>query len=596
MSDEMLKEAIGAVKAGQRLRAKDLLTRLIKVDQGHAEYWLWMSAVVDTEKEQVYCLQNALKADPNSVAARRGLVVLGALRPEEANLPPAHELEDLPVTLPSLGPGGGLGVLTRRRNLERLAIGGASLLAVVVVATVVMAMFKLGPFAPKPNFVVVTSTPRPTNPPPTAAVTTLPDGACTLPAEPDPATPLAVYLCLTQTPTAVPVPTSSFLEEDYKSIKTAYLNGEWNRILERAGSATADEDLAQSAEVYFYIAEAYRHTANLDEALANYRTALQKNAGFAPALWGRARVEIEQNKLPAAQDDLAAALTADPAFAPAYLDRAALAGLNGDWAAAVSDLEAARSAAPNNALVKANLALAYAMLGDTDKTNAAVEAALATDPGQALAYFARGLVLQVQGSGAEAEPDMSRTYRYLLAMDRPQPERWQAWVLFETALAKRAADDGDEAIALLTQAMGLDATNAQVVWQRAQVYDEAKNYAAAVADYQSAIALFAQDRSEPVPWGAYLQLGRAYLALGQPAEAAAAFEQVLALEGDRPAANLGLGQALYETGDYEAALAALNEAFPQEGSQPDAYFWRAQVYTALGRTAEAVADLRMYAG
>ena len=100
MSDEMLKEAISALRAGQRLRAKDLLTRLIKVEQGNADYWLWMSAAVDTEKEQIYCLQNALKADPNSIPARRGLVVLGSLKPDAANLPPPHHLDRLTVPRP----------------------------------------------------------------------------------------------------------------------------------------------------------------------------------------------------------------------------------------------------------------------------------------------------------------------------------------------------------------------------------------------------------------------------------------------------------------------------------------------------------------
>src|SRR5258707_5680690 len=135
MPDEMFDEAVQALKAGQRTRAKDRLARLIKVDPSKPDYWLWMSAAVDTEKEQIFCLQNALKLDPNSVPARRGLVVLGAMRPEEANLPSAHELEDLPVMLPSIGPGGGLGLLSRRRNVERLAILGLGALIVIVLLT-----------------------------------------------------------------------------------------------------------------------------------------------------------------------------------------------------------------------------------------------------------------------------------------------------------------------------------------------------------------------------------------------------------------------------------------------------------------------------
>ena len=55
--DKMLQEAIEAVANGQRERARDLLTRLLRANQANPKYWLWMSSVVDTTKERVYCLQ-----------------------------------------------------------------------------------------------------------------------------------------------------------------------------------------------------------------------------------------------------------------------------------------------------------------------------------------------------------------------------------------------------------------------------------------------------------------------------------------------------------------------------------------------------------
>src|SRR5690242_1239963 len=117
MAGEMFDEAVQAIRDGQRLRAKDLLTRLIKVDQSKPDYWLWMSAAVDTEKEQVFCLQNVLKLDPNSVPARRGLVVLGALRPEEAGLPAPNVLEDTRVAIATVPPQAGLaGLMGTRRG------------------------------------------------------------------------------------------------------------------------------------------------------------------------------------------------------------------------------------------------------------------------------------------------------------------------------------------------------------------------------------------------------------------------------------------------------------------------------------------------
>ena len=80
--DIMLQEAVEAIRQGQRGRARDLLTRLLRADASNTQYWLWMSSVVETPKEQIYCLQSILKVDPKNKAARQGLVLLGALPPE----------------------------------------------------------------------------------------------------------------------------------------------------------------------------------------------------------------------------------------------------------------------------------------------------------------------------------------------------------------------------------------------------------------------------------------------------------------------------------------------------------------------------------
>jgi hypothetical protein len=90
--DVMLQEAIEAIRQGQRSRARDLLTRLLRTNQNNPEYWLWMSSVVDSHKEQVFCLQSVLRMEPGNTTARQGLVVLGALPPGGAvtPVPPVH--------------------------------------------------------------------------------------------------------------------------------------------------------------------------------------------------------------------------------------------------------------------------------------------------------------------------------------------------------------------------------------------------------------------------------------------------------------------------------------------------------------------------
>ena len=84
MSDEpIFQEAQDAAMRGQRERARDLLTRLLRTEKDNPELWLLMSSVVDSSKERIYCLQSVLRIDPNNISARQGLVLLGATPPDE---------------------------------------------------------------------------------------------------------------------------------------------------------------------------------------------------------------------------------------------------------------------------------------------------------------------------------------------------------------------------------------------------------------------------------------------------------------------------------------------------------------------------------
>src|SRR5512143_2432588 len=86
-NDEVFQEAVEALRAGNKSKARELLTGLLKTDQNNATYWVWMSSTVDTVKERIYCLQTAFKLDPQNAAAKRGLILHGALPPDETIQP-----------------------------------------------------------------------------------------------------------------------------------------------------------------------------------------------------------------------------------------------------------------------------------------------------------------------------------------------------------------------------------------------------------------------------------------------------------------------------------------------------------------------------
>src|SRR5512133_1308872 len=86
-NDTMFQDAVDALRRGDKPRAKELLTLLLKTDQSNVTYWIWLSAAVDNKKERLYCLQTAYKLDPENVTAKRGLILLGALAPDDSIQP-----------------------------------------------------------------------------------------------------------------------------------------------------------------------------------------------------------------------------------------------------------------------------------------------------------------------------------------------------------------------------------------------------------------------------------------------------------------------------------------------------------------------------
>ena len=596
MSEEMFSEAVQALKAGQRQRAKDLFTRLIRADQSNPDYWLWMSAAVDTEKEQIFCLQNVLKRDPTSIPARRGLVMLGALSPADAALPPAEIIGAARAALPGLGSSGG-GLIGRPRDRQWLVVSGVGAVVLVVLIFACAAVFVPRVFRPQSVVAAATSTAPAsvTAPVATATVAATASTGCQLPAEADPATPLAAYLCLTQTPTPVPFATLNSQSEDYKNVKTAYANGDWPKIIARAASLLADPNLSQDARVYFYIAEAYRRTGNLAEALKDYRTATQKDASFAPAFWGKARVEIEQNKRNDALADFDLAAAADTAFLPTYLDRAIYRTITGDAAGALNDLDLAWSVAPTNPLVMASFASAQVDAGNLSRAQSLIDSALQTDPGLAEAYFARGRLHYARGEFGSADTDISLAYRYLLERDVPLPSQFRALVLYQAGVVRAGAGDDQGAASLFTQGLALDGSRYTLYLARGEANLRLASYDAARADITTAINQL--QRSDPKNSDlarAQTDLGQILLALNLPADAVTAFQAALHVAPDYFGANLGLGQAYLTLDRIDDAIGSLTTAVDVAPDAPSTFLarlWRARAYAAAGLTEEEVADL-----
>ena len=68
-----LKDGITAAKAGNPAEARELLLRVVNVDENNLQAWLWLSSVVPTLEDREVCLENVLALDPVNEAAQRGL-------------------------------------------------------------------------------------------------------------------------------------------------------------------------------------------------------------------------------------------------------------------------------------------------------------------------------------------------------------------------------------------------------------------------------------------------------------------------------------------------------------------------------------------
>jgi tetratricopeptide (TPR) repeat protein len=404
--DTLFQEAVEALRTGDRARAKDLLTRLLKTDQNNVNYWIWMSAAVETAKERVYCLQTALRLDPENGAAKRGLILLGALPPDE-NVQPfpvnhpraweeqlilAHERpkEVKPFFSRPLVRLAGLGVMG-------LALCGLVFFMFImprIPRTAAIPTFTFGPsptFTLTPTAINATARPSPTHVGPTPLWASLP----------------ATY---TPTPLYNPTPRQPESGDMFRAASDAYNRGNWDEVIQFMGQIAAVEP--QSADPWFFIGEAYRFQEKYVEALEAYEKAITLNPNFGPAYVGRARVHLALDPKAKVIDDLDTAIKKDPAYAEAYLVRAAYKTDHDDAEGALDDLKAAEALIPDSALLHYEYARAYLALGDTERALASAEHARELDITLVPVYLILGEAYAANGQTDEARQALQTYVTY----------------------------------------------------------------------------------------------------------------------------------------------------------------------------------------
>jgi tetratricopeptide (TPR) repeat protein len=543
--DTMFQDAVEALRRGDKAAAKDILTRLLKADQNNVTYWIWMSAAVESTKERVYCLQTALKLDPENGTAKRGLVLLGALQPDETiqpfslNRPRAWE-EKLLLAHELPKETGVSAVLSN--PLTRLAGVGVLVLVIGAVAAFVWLSprnktFNTGPTrtpGPSPTF---TSTPTFFN---STAQPTMPTSVL-------PTTFASLFGAdYTATPLSVLTPRASISQDLERAAKAAYEAGDWDAYIRTMNEIERNEP--DAADVPFYIGEAYRFKGDCLDAIEAYNVSLKNDPNFAPAYLGLARARLCLEPGADVTAFFKQAIGADPNYADTYLERANYYIRQKDPTSALSDLDIAVQRLPNNALVQLAYAQAYLLQGNNVKALSAAQQANNIDVGLLPAYFYLGKAYVLNQQYSDAIKPLETYLKYQNTTEA------EPYVLLGEAYLQTG--DYQSAQQAFNRALNLDPTQRQV----------------------------------------YVSLGQADLRLGNLDDAATNFKKAVQYFPDLFDASLGLSQVAYQRGQFGTATQQANTAFSKATDDTQkalAIYWRALSEAGGGNVKDALKDFQL---
>ena len=74
--DQLLDESIAAYKGKDNDKAAKLIAQAIKLNADNERAWLWLSGIVATDAERLFCIKRILGINPNNEVAQYGLTLL----------------------------------------------------------------------------------------------------------------------------------------------------------------------------------------------------------------------------------------------------------------------------------------------------------------------------------------------------------------------------------------------------------------------------------------------------------------------------------------------------------------------------------------
>ncbi|MBN1264474.1 MAG: tetratricopeptide repeat protein [Anaerolineales bacterium] len=499
MSDQpqsMFTEAVAAIQTGDKTRARELLSRLLRVDPSNTEYWLWLSTVVPTQRERIFCLKSALKHDPTNRAALRGLLILGARRPEPAELSAAIGVPKRAITKRASPKG------AQKQLPYRWILAGAALFTFIGFAFLISLYFSR-PRGSAPTLPPINHTETQLALVPTATNTPIPAdlrvNRTAIPTELA-ATPLIYFLESTPSPTPFIGLTPDTRYEAFQSSVRALDEGRYEEALQ-----LIDQVLALNPEfagAHFVRGEILRLNNQPWEAITAYDHAIGYEPAYAAAFLGSARAQVmtEPDTIPTAFE---LAIEIDPLLSDAYLYAARFYAERRHFDKVETILLQAVEAGAASPAIMIDLSEAQFLL---NKYQSALEYAIqgsADDPGSLKGYLVLGRAFTAVGLYNDALPPLQTYLAY-------NSEDHRAWSALGTSLLNTG--DSESALAAFNTALSMR-DYAPAYQGRANIEYQRGDYASALSDYFLA-RQYGQD-SDLLS----LSIGKTYFNLGNSREA-----------------------------------------------------------------------------
>jgi len=513
-TQSMLTEAIAAARAGDRSRARELLTRLLKTDTSNAEYWIWMSAVVDSERESIYCLESALKLDPTNRAALRGLVILGARKPEQAELSAAARVPRRQVVAATAAPSIG-----SRFNWRLIALSVLGLALIGVAGTLGISLLRPRGIAVAQTLPPPTATPSATPTASTPTNTQLPVSTrifrTPIPTELA-GTPLFSFVPFTPTPTPVTGSTPHPNIEAYQLGLNALARGDYEEAVQMMDQVIQFEPNLPDA--HYILGEAYRLMGQPGNAYSEFGRSISLNPDYAPGYLGRARIEFGNDPSGPLPDDYARAIQLDPTLVEAYLDMAAYYAPRRTWAAIDDLFQGAIDRGVNPPIFYLRLAEAQLNRGEYEAAlDNAIEGSV-SDPTILEGYILVGRAY----IALEAYSDAVYPLLTYTAYQQTDPAGWST-----LGIAQHGTGDLETSLTSLNRALETDGRYAPAFQARGMLLLDRGDYAGGLTDLLDA------RRFGPATFDLYLGIARAHYLLGNYVDSLREANQALSSTTDR---------------------------------------------------------------